>query len=272
MPNSAAAPSGDTQPGTMADDFMALLEQLVTASATAAPQTAAVNVDAAIGTDKDEDADPTDLANIIPIALPMPQLELPKDAVAANSQLDGSIEQIIGMIGKGEGTAKDSSQLLDVALASVTDADTKAGDAPTTAPPVPFADALAAHRTASSATPDSANQQTVHSPVGSPQWRDEVSAKVSVMVQQGNTSASLRLSPEHLGPLEVRISVQNDQASVWFGAAHADTRAAIEHALPRLREMFASQGLSLADTGVFREPPREQPKQNSFNSSSRGDG
>jgi flagellar hook-length control protein FliK len=91
------------------------------------------------------------------------------------------------------------------------------------------------------------------------------------MVQQGNHSASLRLSPEHLGPLEVRISVQNDQASVWFGAAHADTRAAIEHALPRLRELFASQGLSLADAGVFREPPREQPKHGAFTESSRGD-
>ena len=45
---------------------------------------------------------------------------------------------------------------------------------------------------------------------------------------------------------------------MWFGAAHADTRAAIEHALPRLREMFASQGMSLADAGVSREPPRQQ--------------
>ncbi|HEU4653554.1 MAG TPA: flagellar hook-length control protein FliK [Steroidobacteraceae bacterium] len=272
VPNSAAAPSGDTQPGTMADDFMALLEQLVTASATASPQTAAATVDAAIGVDKDDEGDASDLANIIPIALPIPQLELPKDAVAANSQLDGSIEQIIGMLGKDEGTAQNSSSLVDVALASVTDADAKPADAPTTGPTVPFADALAAHRTASSAASDSTSQQAVNSPVGSPQWRDEVSAKVSLMVQQGNTSASLRLSPEHLGPLEVRISVQNDQASVWFGAAHADTRAAIEHALPRLREMFASQGLSLADTGVFREPPREQTKQSAFNSSSRGDG
>jgi flagellar hook-length control protein FliK len=68
----------------------------------------------------------------------------------------------------------------------------------------------------------------------------------------------LKLSPEHLGPLEINITVRDDKASVWFGAAHADTRAAIETALPRLREMFEAQGLSLADAGVFREPPREQ--------------
>jgi hypothetical protein len=41
--------------------------------------------------------------------------------------------------------------------------------------------------------------------------------------------------------------------------------------LPRLRELFASQGLSLADAGVFREPPRDQPKlPQSFGSSGGG--
>jgi flagellar hook-length control protein FliK len=71
-------------------------------------------------------------------------------------------------------------------------------------------------------------------------------------------SGSLQLSPEHLGPLEVRISVRDGAASVWFGANHADTRAALEQALPHLRNMFASQGLTLSDAGVSRESPRGQ--------------
>jgi flagellar hook-length control protein FliK len=102
-------------------------------------------------------------------------------------------------------------------------------------------------------------QRPIHAPVGSPAWADEIGARVVMMSESGNHTASLKLSPEHLGPLEINITVRDDKASVWFGAAHADTRAAIETALPRLREMFASQGLSLADAGVFREPPREQP-------------
>jgi flagellar hook-length control protein FliK len=105
----------------------------------------------------------------------------------------------------------------------------------------------------------SAATHTVHSPVGSSAWADEVGTRVVMMTESGNHTASLKLSPEHLGPLEINITVRDDKASVWFGAAHADTRAAIETALPRLREMFESQGLSLADAGVFREPPREQP-------------
>jgi flagellar hook-length control protein FliK len=99
-------------------------------------------------------------------------------------------------------------------------------------------------------------QLHVHERVGTPAWREEVGAKLNWMIERGVQSGSLRLSPENLGPLEVRISVQNDQVSVWFGAAHADTRAALENALPRLRELFAAQGMSLADAGVFREPPK----------------
>jgi flagellar hook-length control protein FliK len=82
----------------------------------------------------------------------------------------------------------------------------------------------------------------------------------------------LRLSPEHLGPLEVRIAVQNDQVSVWFGAAHADTRNALENALPRLRELFAAQGMSLTDAGVFREPPRDAQDYRSAQRSEAGSG
>jgi len=102
--------------------------------------------------------------------------------------------------------------------------------------------------------------RALHHPVGSSAWADELGTRLALMTERGQHSASLRLSPEHLGPLEVRITVRDDQASVWFGAGNADTRAALEQALPRLRELFASQGLSLADAGVFREPPRDQPK------------
>jgi flagellar hook-length control protein FliK len=115
------------------------------------------------------------------------------------------------------------------------------------------------------ATGQLANQQVqqaitrpVHTPVGSSAWADEIGTRVVMMTESGNHTASLKLSPEHLGPLEISITVRDEKASVWFGAAHADTRAAIETALPRLREMFEAQGLSLADAGVFREPPREQ--------------
>jgi flagellar hook-length control protein FliK len=96
--------------------------------------------------------------------------------------------------------------------------------------------------------------------VGSAAWNDELGGQLTWMTRQGIESGSLKLSPEHLGPVEVRISVHNGDASVWFGANQSDTRAALEQALPRLREMFASQGLTLTDSGVSRESPRNPSK------------
>jgi flagellar hook-length control protein FliK len=109
------------------------------------------------------------------------------------------------------------------------------------------------------ATAEAATQpRSLQQPVGTRAWADELGSRLTMMTEKGQHTASLRLSPEHLGPLEIRIAMREDQASVWFGAAHADTRAAIEHALPRLRELFAAQGMSLADAGVFREPAKQQ--------------
>jgi flagellar hook-length control protein FliK len=93
------------------------------------------------------------------------------------------------------------------------------------------------------------------STVGTPQWNQELAARVSWLVDRGDQSALIRLSPEQLGPVEVRLAVREGEASIWFGAAQADTRAAIEQAMPRLREMLAGMGLSLADAGVFQHAP-----------------
>jgi flagellar hook-length control protein FliK len=99
---------------------------------------------------------------------------------------------------------------------------------------------------------------TIHAPVGSAAFADEVSAKAAGLAQSGITQAQLQLNPADLGPVQVHITMQAGQASVWFGATHADTRAALEQSLPRLREMFAGAGMPLTDSGVFREPPQQQ--------------
>lgn len=97
----------------------------------------------------------------------------------------------------------------------------------------------------------------LRAPLGSTAWADELGARVTWMVDRGEQVASLRLSPENLGPVEVRIAVREGETSVWFGATHADTRAALEQSLPRLREMLGASGLSLADAGVFSHTPRD---------------
>jgi flagellar hook-length control protein FliK len=69
-------------------------------------------------------------------------------------------------------------------------------------------------------------------------------------VNQGMPAAELHLSPPDLGPMSVRISMDQDQASIAFSSSHAMVREAIEAALPRLRDMLGNQGITLADVNV----------------------
>jgi flagellar hook-length control protein FliK len=110
---------------------------------------------------------------------------------------------------------------------------------------------------AAQASPESALRE----PVGTPRWKDELGSHLTLMTTQGQQSGSLRLSPEHLGPLEIQITVADDKTtSVQFNSQHAETRAALQDAMPRLRELFASAGLQLGDAGVSGHAPRSRPQ------------
>jgi flagellar hook-length control protein FliK len=99
-----------------------------------------------------------------------------------------------------------------------------------------------------------ASTASISVPVNSGAWPQAVAAQVHWLVGNGVQSATLRLSPEHLGPLEVHIDVQSSQVNVNFSAAHAETRAALEQTVPRLREIFATGGLTLGQTNVQADP------------------
>ncbi|HEU4780688.1 MAG TPA: flagellar hook-length control protein FliK [Steroidobacteraceae bacterium] len=86
--------------------------------------------------------------------------------------------------------------------------------------------------------------------VRDPRWADELGNRLASMVRTGESSASLQLTPVDLGPLEVNVSVRDNQATVHFGAANAETRALLEASIPRLREMLAAQGFNLMDSSV----------------------
>ncbi len=66
----------------------------------------------------------------------------------------------------------------------------------------------------------------------------------------GAHSARLKLHPEHLGELDVEITMDDGTAQVWFGTTTSQARDAIEGSLPRLREMFADQGIQLTRTQI----------------------
>jgi flagellar hook-length control protein FliK len=99
-------------------------------------------------------------------------------------------------------------------------------------------------------------------PVQQNGWGEALGNRVAWLANQQIQSAELHLNPPQLGPIDVQIRLADSQASIEFGAHHALVRDAIESALPKLREMFAAQGLHLADVNVShqsfaqgRQPP-----------------
>jgi hypothetical protein len=103
--------------------------------------------------------------------------------------------------------------------------------------------------------PIPAHPRALAGALGTPAWQQSLGTEVRLLIERGASAATLRVSPEHLGPIEVRIDLADERASVWFTAAHPDTRAALADALPRLRDMLASIGVNLGETGVQREAP-----------------
>jgi flagellar hook-length control protein FliK len=126
----------------------------------------------------------------------------------------------------------------------------RAKASPVQAPDVPVQGLLSSHRPAETA---SARIEAIPQPVGTPAWDDALSGRVVWMAKNDVQSAEIRLNPEELGPVEVRLSLSGDQngtATVQFSAAQGATREAIEAALPRLREMFEASGISLGNASV----------------------
>jgi flagellar hook-length control protein FliK len=86
--------------------------------------------------------------------------------------------------------------------------------------------------------------------VGSEAWNDEVGQKVVYMLGSEDQTAELTLNPPDLGPMQIVLSVSNDQASVAFSSNHEEVRQALENALPRLREMMSESGIALGNATV----------------------
>ncbi|MDD5328867.1 MAG: flagellar hook-length control protein FliK [Sulfuricella sp.] len=120
--------------------------------------------------------------------------------------------------------------------------------------------------------PEPVPAQHVLPRVGSAEWGGAVGDKVLWMAGQSRQVAELHLNPPSLGPLEVRLTVSNDQASALFVSHHAAVREAIETALPRLREMLADSGIMLGNVSVGAESFSQQQQAFDRKGSGREDG
>ena len=99
---------------------------------------------------------------------------------------------------------------------------------------------------------------TLPTPLRDQNWASEFAQKVVWMAGADKQTAQITLNPPQMGPIEISLSLDKANASASFVSANADVRDAIEMALPRLREMFASAGIQLGQTNVSAESFKQQ--------------
>lgn len=91
---------------------------------------------------------------------------------------------------------------------------------------------------------------SVDVPVGQAEWGDKVMGKLSWLTARNMSVAEIHLTPPDMGPMEVKVRVQNDQATVTVHAANPVVREQLELHSHRLRDMLGEQGLSLSQFDV----------------------
>jgi flagellar hook-length control protein FliK len=94
----------------------------------------------------------------------------------------------------------------------------------------------------------------------SPQFGDALGAKLTWMAERHIGHAEIRLSPDHLGAIDVRVHLNGDRIRAEFNSANADVRQAINDHLPRLRDMLSRHGFSLAESHVGNGSTQNHPQ------------
>lgn len=79
---------------------------------------------------------------------------------------------------------------------------------------------------------------------------DSFGARIGWMAEQRIGRAELRISPENMGTIDVRLQMDGTRVSAEFQSPHAEVRQALEQSVGRLRDMLGQSGLQLANANV----------------------
>ncbi|MFL7011022.1 flagellar hook-length control protein FliK [Enterovibrio norvegicus] len=80
-----------------------------------------------------------------------------------------------------------------------------------------------------------------------------LSERVNMMLSKNLKHVDIRLDPPEMGRMQIKLSMNQDQATVQFTVANTQARDLVEQSMPRLREMLQQQGLQLAQSSVQQQ-------------------
>ncbi len=84
-------------------------------------------------------------------------------------------------------------------------------------------------------------------------WNAALAQQVTASAVAATRETTVRIKPDGLGPIEVRVRVESQHVDVRFAIEHPVTANMVREALPDLQRMLAQSGLSLGDAQVAQQ-------------------
>lgn len=192
-----------------------------------------------------------------------------KAANAADDSDDEGDAKAVGASGDSTAaaqTASDNSQVFAGALSAVSHATGQADATASTSSSSNTPDLASLHGVADAAavvappvTPAAGTHAlSVNAPVGSSGFAKELGHQVTWLSGQDIKQAQIKLNPQDLGPLDVKVSIEHGRVDVAFMTQHAATATAVQQGLDQLHQMLGGQGLSLGHTSVGQHASQQQ--------------
>lgn len=207
----------------------------------------------------------------IPVNVPVPVSVAPVDTAPVISSTPVHSQSLTAADDELDDTADpvDLPDALPTLVASVADSTpavhAQTDDSPSDSQPDPqtvFSLAPTSLAPANAAATDNvaSNGLVLAAAIGSTDWAADLGQQMVDMVTRGDQQVDLRLHPAELGPLSISLNLNDGTTQAQFQVAHASVRAAVEQALPQLREALATQGIALGQASVSDQSSRQQPQ------------
>lgn len=124
-----------------------------------------------------------------------------------------------------------------------------------------FASMIASHGVSAPTESNStggAQAARIDTPIHDHQWSQNLGDRVVWMAKNDQQSAQININPPQLGPVQINLHINGDQASAVFTSPHAEVRQAIQDSMPQLRDMLSASGINLGQANVGSQSPDQQ--------------
>jgi flagellar hook-length control protein FliK len=182
------------------------------------------------------------------------------EATNANASADSGAGSLLGQIADGAAQVATGALLgvshaaLSVAAASTATDSQPQGSGDLAAINGALSAPAFASQPNSILTPHTLN---INAPVNSPSFSQALGQHVAWLGSQDIKQAQIRLNPQDLGPLDVKVSIEHGRVDVAFMAQHPATVAAVQQSLSQLNQMLGGQGLSLGQATVGQQASQQ---------------